>query len=114
MAIHEQGHYGHYTGNARCCMDHAHTKVTASNYKATERDDAAHIDYLKRDVIYDDHHGHSDKKMTDDEKHISKLAGDMKYDKDHHGPAKALVGDQPNLPDHIKKQILMAPGKHCI
>jgi hypothetical protein len=85
-------------------MDHAHTKVTASNYKATERDDAAHIDYLKRDVIYDDHHGHSDKKMTDDEKHISKLAGDMKYDKDHHGPAKALVGDQPNLPDHIKKQ----------
>jgi hypothetical protein len=43
MAIHEQGHYGHYTGNARCCMDHAHTKVTASNYKATERDDAAHI-----------------------------------------------------------------------
>ena len=84
-----KGHYGKYTGNARCCMDHAHTKVTSSNYKASERDDAAHIDYLKRDVLYDDHHGHSDENMTADEKHISKLAGDMKYDKEHHGsPAK--------------------------
>ena len=80
-----KGHYGKYTGNAKCCMDHADTKVTKSNYKATERDDAAHIDYLKRDVLYDDHHGHSDEKMTADEKHISKLAGDMKYDKEHHG-----------------------------
>ena len=80
-----KGHYGQYTGNARCCMNHAHTKVTSSNYKASERDDAAHIDYLKRDVLYDDHHGHSDKNMTADEKHISKLAGDMKYDKEHHG-----------------------------
>jgi hypothetical protein len=79
----QKGHYGKYTGNARCCMDHADTKVTKSNYKATERDDAAHIDYLKRDVLYDDHHGHSDEKMTADEKHISKLAGDMKYDKKH-------------------------------
>lgn len=85
----QKGHYGKYTGNARCCMDHADTKVTKENYKASERDDAAHIDYLKRDVLYDDHHGHSDKKMTADEKHISKLAGDMKYDKEHHGsPAK--------------------------
>jgi len=84
MAIHEQGHYGHYTGNARCC---AHTRVDAHNYKAAERDDAAHIVALEED---------------------------MKYNKDHHGPAKALVGDQPNLPEHIKKQILMAPGKHCI
>jgi hypothetical protein len=81
----EKGHYGKYTGNARCCMDHADTKVTASNYKATEKDDAAHIDYLKRDILYDNHHGHSDEKMTADEKHISKLAGDMKYDKKHHG-----------------------------
>lgn len=79
----QKGHYGKYTGNARCCMDHADTKVTKENYKASERDDAAHIDYLKRDVLYDDHHGHSDKKMTADEKHISKLAGDMKYDKKH-------------------------------
>jgi len=68
-------------------MDHADTKVTASNYKATERDDAAHIDYLKRDIIYDAHHGHSDANMTADEKHISKLAGDMKYDKKHKSPA---------------------------
>jgi len=85
-----KGHYGKYTGNARCCMDHAHTRVTSENYKAAERDDAAHIDYLKRDVLYDDHHGHSDEKMTADEKHISKLAGDMKYDKKHHGSAAAM------------------------
>ena len=87
-----KGHYGKYTGNAKWSMDHAHTKVTKENYKATERDDAAHIDYLKRDVLYDDHHGHSDEKMTADEKHISKLAGDMKYDKEHHGsPAKHVM-----------------------
>ena len=88
----QKGHYGKYTGNARCCMDHADTKVTKENYKASERDDAAHIDYLKRDVLYDDHHGHSDEKMTADEKHISKLAGDMKYDKEKHGsPAKHVI-----------------------
>jgi len=85
----EKGHYGKYTGNARCCMNHAHTKVTSRNYKATERDDAAHISYLKQDIDYDAKHGHSDEKMTADEKHISKLAGDMKYDKKHHSsPAK--------------------------
>jgi len=78
-----KGHYGEYSGNSK--FSHAHTKVTKENYKASERDDAAHIDYLKRDVLYDDHHGHSDEKMTADEKHISKLAGDMKYDKQHHG-----------------------------
>jgi len=77
-----KGHYGKYSGNSK--FSHAHTDVTKENYKATERDDAAHIDYLKRDVLYDDHHGHSDEKMTADEKHISKLAGDMKYDKKHH------------------------------
>jgi hypothetical protein len=80
----EKGHFGQYTGNARCCKN---TKVTASNYKATERDDAAHIDYLKRDIRYDATHGHSDVDMTADEKHISKLAGDMKYDKKHKSPA---------------------------
>ena len=83
----EKGHYGKYTGNARCCMDHAHTKVTAGNYKATEKDDASHIDYLKQDIKYDAKHGHSDADMTADEKHISKLAGDMKYDKKHKSPA---------------------------
>ena len=80
----EKGHYGHYTGNARHSMDHAHTKVTSRNLRATEKDDAAHMDYLKRDINYDAKHGGSDKKMTDDEKHISRLAGDLKYDKSHH------------------------------
>ena len=83
----EKGHYGQYTGNARCCAGHAHTKVTTGNYKATERDDAAHIDYLKREIKYAATHGHSDANMTADEKHISKLAGDMKYDKKHNSPA---------------------------
>jgi len=78
----EKGHYGEYSGNAR------HSRVTASNYKATERDDAAHIDYLKRDINYDAKHGHSNIDMTADEKHISKLAGDMKYDKRHHGMSR--------------------------
>ena len=88
-----KGHYGHYSGNYKFSKDHAHTRVTKENYKATERDDAAHIDYLKRDIDYDAHHGHSDEKMTADEKHISKLAGDMKYDKEHHGsPAKNIIG----------------------
>ena len=61
-------------------FDHAHTKVTKGNLKATERDDAAHMDYLKRDIKYDAKHGGSKKQMLDDEKHISKLAGDLKYD----------------------------------
>ena len=65
--------------------DHAHTKVTASNYGATKRDDQAHMDYLKRDIKYDNKHGGSDKRMTADEKHITKLAKDLKYDNKHHG-----------------------------
>ena len=80
-----KGYYGQYSGNAKWSRNHADTKVTKSNYKASERDDAAHIDYLKRDIDYDNKHGHSDENMTADEKHISKLAGDMKYDKKHHG-----------------------------
>ena len=60
--------------------DHLKTKVTKGNLKATERDDAAHMDYLKRDIKYDAKHGGSKKQMLDDEKHISKLAGDLKYD----------------------------------
>ena len=88
-----KGHWGEYTGNAKWSRDHARTKVTSKNYDDAVKDDAAHIDYLKRDVMYDDHHGHSDENMTADEKHISKLAGDMKYDKEHHGsPAKNIVG----------------------
>ena len=42
-----KGYYGQYSGNAKWSKNHADTKVTKSNYKATERDDAAHIDYLK-------------------------------------------------------------------
>ena len=46
-----KGHYGEYTGNARCCKD---TKVTKSNYNATKRDDEAHMTYLKAgDLKYD-------------------------------------------------------------
>ncbi len=61
------------------------TRVNKSNYKATERDDAAHIEYLKKDIDYDNKHNKSDIDMTADEKHISKLAGDMKYNKEKHG-----------------------------
>jgi hypothetical protein len=63
----------------------AHTKVTKKNLKATERDDAAHMDYLKRDINYDAKHHGSKRQMLDDEKHISKLAGDLKYDTKYHG-----------------------------
>ena len=72
----EEGHFGNYSGNAR----HSRTPITRSNVHAAERDDAAHISYLKRDIDYDAKHGHSDKNMTADEKHISKLAGDIHYD----------------------------------
>ena len=82
MAIHEQGHYGKYSGNSR------HTRVTSQNFAATRRDDQAHMQYLKEDVDYDNKHGHSDIDMTADEKHISKLAGDLKYDDKHHGAAR--------------------------
>lgn len=110
MAVHEDGHYGKYSGNARCC-----TKVTAHNYGSAVRDDAAHIEYLKEDINYDAHHNHSDIDMTADEKHISKLAGDMRYDKKHHGPAKALIGDQDKLPIHLQQEILDSPGKrYCV
>ena len=101
-----KGYYGQYTGNAKWSKNHADTKVTKSNYKASERDDAAHIDYLKRDINYDNKHGHSDSSMTSDEKHISKLAGDMKYDKEHHGSPAKNVGD----PGH-KKYFNYGDGK---
>ena len=99
-----KGHYGEYTGNAKWSKNHADTKVTKSNYKASERDDAAHIDYLKRDINYDNKHNHSDESMTADEKHISKLAGDMKYDKEHHdSPAKkAASAGRSGHPSHMQ------------
>ena len=86
-----KGHWGEYTGNAKWSRDHAHTRVTSKNYDDAVKDDAAHIDYLKRDINYDAKHGHSDEKMTADEKHISKLAGDMKYDKKHHGMSMSAL-----------------------
>tara|TARA_R100001594_G_scaffold3331_2_gene12566 strand:+ start:4197 stop:4838 length:642 start_codon:yes stop_codon:yes gene_type:complete len=64
---------------------HMHTHITKHNVKAAVRDDKAHIDYLKRDVLWDNKHGHSDINMTADEKHISKLAGDIKHDKKKEG-----------------------------
>jgi hypothetical protein len=106
-----KGHWGEYTGNAKWSRDHAHTRVTSKNYDDAVRDDAAHIDYLKRDVLYDDHHGHSDENMTADEKHISRLAGDMKYDEEHHGSAAKHVGQvsapagQGHNKDHEKKGV---------
>ena len=56
------------------------TKVTKKNVNAAEKDDAAHMSYLKRDVNYDAKHGGGKRQMLNDEKHISKLAGDLKYD----------------------------------
>ena len=98
-----KGHWGEYTGNAKWSRDHAHTRVTSKNYDDAVKDDAAHIDYLKRDINYDAKHGHSDENMTADEKHISKLAGDMKYDKEHHGsPAKNIVGAATDAADKAR------------
>jgi len=45
-----KGHWGEYTGNAKWSRDHAHTRVTSKNYDDAVKDDAAHIDYLKRDI----------------------------------------------------------------
>ncbi len=119
MAVNEQGHYGKYSGNARCCMGHPHTRVDRYNYKPTERDDAAHISYLKRDIMYDAHHGHDDEKMVADEKHISKLAGDMRYDKEHHGAGKHhgpgdFAGGYHKV-QHAKGEAHQdeGPAKHC-
>jgi hypothetical protein len=113
-----KGYYGQYSGNSKFSKNHAHTRVTSGNYKATERDDAAHIDYLKRDIDYDNKHGHSDEKMTADEKHISKLAGDMKYDKEHHSPAKHLDSSahekmsNDEFVKHYKEEDHGSPAKH--
>ncbi len=59
------------------------TKITKGNAKDAIKDDKAHIDYLKRDVLDDQKKGgkYKDINQTSDEKHISKLAGDIKHDK---------------------------------
>jgi len=95
-----KGHWGEYTGNAKWSRDHAHTRVTSKNYDDAVKDDAAHIDYLKRDINYDAKHGHNDENMTADEKHISKLAGDIKYDKKHHSPATHPAGSSGRKQEH--------------
>jgi len=58
------------------------TKITKSNVKSAIKDDKAHIDYLKRDVLDDQKYGEKNKDInqTADEKHISKLAGDIRHD----------------------------------
>ena len=59
------------------------TKITKSNVMASIKDDKAHMDYLKQDVLADQKKGgkYKDMNQTADEKHISKLAGDVKADK---------------------------------
>jgi hypothetical protein len=51
--------------------------------KSAIKDDKAHMDYLKQDVLADQKKGgkYKDMNQTADEKHISKLAGDVKADK---------------------------------
>ena len=58
------------------------TKITKGNAESAIRDDKAHIDYLKRDVLDDQKGGgeYKDINQTADEKHISELAGDIKHD----------------------------------
>ena len=113
-----KGHYGQYTGNAKWSTDHAHTEVTKENYKASERDDAAHVDYLERDVKDDQRTGgkYKDENQTADEKHISKLAGDVKHDEKKEGvsrksspanavdPAEAVMVDETNTREGAKEQ----------
>ena len=99
-----KGHWGEYTGNAKWSRDHARTKVTKENYDASERDDAAHVDYLERDVKDDQRAGgkYKDENQTADKKHISKLEGDMKYDKEHHGLSRKSRSER--LRDRARKR----------
>ena len=69
---------------------HMHTHITKSNVEAAIKDDKAHMDYLKRDVLDDQkfHVKDKDEKQTADEKHISKLAGDVKHDEKKEGVSR--------------------------
>jgi len=107
-----QGHYGEYSGNHPRFSkkdDHAHTRVTDHNLHSTEKDDEAHIDYLKQDINWDNKHGHSDENMTADEKHITYLAEDEKYDEKHHSMAKNL-GSPAKQSFHAIKSTYTSPG----
>jgi len=65
MVIMEKGHFGEYTGNARCCK----TSVNKRNYRSSVADDAAHIHYLEEDMKYDKKH-HSPFKQIDEREGI--------------------------------------------
>ncbi len=69
---------------------HMHTSITKGNVKAAIKDDKAHMDYLKQDVLADQKAGgkYKDINQTADEKHISKLAGDVKYDEKKEGMSR--------------------------
>ena len=44
----KKGHWGEYSGNAKWSRDHAHTRVTKENYKASERDDETYFKISRR------------------------------------------------------------------
>ena len=69
---------------------HMHTHITKSNVKAAIRDDKAHMDYLKRDVLDDQryHAKDKDEKQTADEKHITRLAEDVRHDEKKEGVSR--------------------------
>ena len=92
------------------------TKITKSNVKSAMKDDAAHIDYLKRDILDDQKGGgkYKDINQTADEEHISKLAGDIRHDHSflskhwtHSSPLNRLgpleVGKNENI-DYVSNQ----------
>ena len=69
---------------------HMHTHITKSNVKAAIKDDKAHMDYLKRDVLDDQryHAKDKDEKQTADEKRITYLAEDIKHDEKKEGVSR--------------------------
>ena len=69
---------------------HMHTHITKSNVKAAIKDDKAHMDYLKRDVLDDQryHAKDKDEKQTADEKHITRLAEDVRHDEKKEGVSR--------------------------
>ena len=58
------------------------TKITTGNAEAAIKDDKAHMEYLKEDVLDDQKAGgeYKDENQTADEKHITRLAEDVRHD----------------------------------
>ena len=99
---------------------HMHTHITKSNVKAAIKDDKAHMDYLKRDVLDDQkyHAKDKDEKQTADEKHITRLAEDVRHDEKKEGvsrrssspinanvdPAEAVMTGDKNTREGARKQ----------